>query len=231
MSNISRWKSSSIEEVWLSNYSNGLDRDNKEQRRNSESSSRILFFYDRDGCGTYWINSPEWSVSRLDDPWHLSRTIAELRKRQWLTHKLFREYVPGFEKAHLMDIHPHIARALRISQEPGGFTEYDLPWEAIETDGPKYADSIARVMGHPDKGQAPGGFQVPYRSLIPKNLEGLLVIGKPACRFFHYHGTIAALGQAAGVAAAVGARGQVPLRELPVAQVQAILQEQGAVYE
>ena len=189
----------------------------------------FVFFYDRDGCGTHWVHSNEWANSRLDDPRHLSRTIAELRKRQWLTHKLFRQYVPGFEKAHLMDIQPHIARALKASREAGGFTEHDIPWERIEKDGQVYEDSVVRVMGHPDAGQSPSGFQVPYRSFIPKGLEGLLVTGKPACRFFHYHSTNAALGQAAGVAAAVGAKNGTPLRELSVARVQKELLRQGAV--
>jgi hypothetical protein len=189
----------------------------------------FVFFYDRDGCGTYWVHAQKWAEVRLDDPLTLSRTIAELRKRQWLTHKLFREYVPGFERAHLMDIQPHIARALHVSKEPGDFTEYDIPWEHIQSNGRVYADSIARVMGHPDAGQAAEGFEVPYRSLIPKGLEGLLVTGKPACRFLHYHGTNAALGQAAGVAAAVAAQNNVPLRELAVLKVQRELERQGAV--
>jgi len=189
----------------------------------------LMFFYDRDGCGTYWVHSNEWRYTQLDDPFHLSRTIAEMRKRQWLTHKLFQKYVPGFERAHLMDVHPHIANALLRSFEPGGFTEYDIPKEHIERDGRLYEDSIVRVMGHPDAGQATEGFQVPYRSLIPQGLEGLLVTGKPACRFLHYHGTNAAIGQAAGVAAAVAAKDGVSLRELSVAKVQEELKRQEAV--
>jgi hypothetical protein len=128
-----------------------------------------------------------------------------------------------------MDVHPHIARALMISREPGGFTEHDVPWETIEKGGNVYEDSVARIMGHPDKGQAGNGFQLPYRSLLPKGIEGLLVTGKPACRFIHYHGTCAAVGQAAGVAAAVAVQHGVSLRALPVSQVQAELQRQGAV--
>jgi len=191
--------------------------------------SNFAFFYDRDGCGTYWLRSREHSRPYLDDPLSLSKAIAETRKQQWLTHRLFRAYVPGFAHAHLLDIHPHIARALLRSQEPTGFTEYDILWEHIQGGGDLYEDSIARVMGHPEVGQSPHGFQVPYRSLIPKGLEGLLITGKPACRSFHYHGTNAALGQAAGVAAACAARDGVALRELDVRAVQEELQRQGAV--
>jgi len=189
----------------------------------------FVFQYERDGCGMYWIHSPEWRNTRLDDPLLLSRTLSEMRKRQWLTHKLFREYVPGFEKAHLMDVHPHIARALNMTGEPGGFTEYDVPWEHMQKGGDLYEDSLVHVMGHHDMGESPSGWQLPYRSLIPKGLEGLLVTGKPASRFLHVHGTNSAVGQAAGVAAAVAVQTGVPLRELDVARVQEALKEQGAV--
>ncbi|MFH1007749.1 MAG: FAD-dependent oxidoreductase [Candidatus Latescibacterota bacterium] len=189
----------------------------------------LMFFYDRDACGSYWVHSTEWTPTKLDDPVHLSKTLAEMRKRQWVTHKLFRDYVPGFEQAHLMDVHPHIARALMISREPGGFTDYDLPWEAIEQGGNRYPDAIARIMGHPEKGQAADGFQLPYRCLLPKGLSGLLVTGKPACRFIHYHSTVAAVGQAAGVAGAIAAAEGVLPREVSVPKVQAELNRQGAV--
>lgn len=81
-------------------------RDDPEYRTTGRGDPpALLFFYDRDGCGTYWVHSNERTRTRLDDPLHLSRTIAEMRKRQWLTHKLFREYVPGFEQAPLMDVY------------------------------------------------------------------------------------------------------------------------------
>lgn len=191
---------------------------------------RLRFYCERaDGCGSIGIGALNWKHIRLDDPLELSRMIAEFRKNQWLTHKLFREYVPGFEKAHLMDVQPHIARSLVTSKEPGGFTECDVPWEHIERDDDLHADSIVRVMGHHGVGQATHGWQLPYRSLIPKGLEGLLVTGKPACRFLHIHSTNAAVGQAAGVAAAVAAKEGTPLRQLDVSRVQKELEGQGAV--
>ena len=188
----------------------------------------LMFFYDGDGCGTYWIHSTDYRHTSLDDPLNLSRTLLELRKRQWLTHRLFRDYVPGFECAQLVDVHPHIARALVRSHEPSGFTEFDIPREHIEGGGNIYDDSVARVMGHPDAGQSPTGFQIPLRSLIPRGLEGLLVTGKPACRFLHYHGTNAAVGHAAGVAAAIAVLDSTPVREVEVEKVQRELERQGA---
>jgi hypothetical protein len=190
-----------------------------------------VFFYDHDGCGSYWVHSNTWANASLDDPLQLSMAVAELRKSQWLTHKLFREYVPGFEHAHLVDLHPHIARALHQSWEEGSFTECSIPRRHIEQGDDVSEQSVARIMGHPDSGQAPGGWQLPYRSLIPKGLEGLLVTGKPVCRKIHYHGTTAAVGQAAGAAAAVaaGTAKPMPLRDICVKEVQKELQRQGAV--
>ena len=188
----------------------------------------FTFLYDRDGCGSYWIKVQGWGRTRLDDPLHLSQTIAAHRKSQWLTHKLFREYVPGFERAHLMDVYPHISRSLLRSRETSEFNEYGIPWEHIEKDGALYEDSVARIIGHPGMGQSTDGFQIPYRSLIPRGLGGLLVTGKPACRTVHIHATCAAVGQAAGVAAAIASKDVTPLRELDVAMVQEELQRQGA---
>ena len=188
------------------------------------------FFYDRDGCGTYWVHSPgDLYHSSLDDPLHMSQTLSHYRRQQWLTHKLFRDHVPGFEHAHLMDVYPHVARSVVQSTDPGDMTECHVPWEHMVEDGNVYEDSIARVMGHPDTKKAPQGWQFPYRALVPNALDGLLLTGKPACRKLHYHGTNAAVGHAAGVAAAVAARDDVLPRSVRVPEVQKELARQGAV--
>ena len=189
----------------------------------------LTFFSEQDGCGTYWVHSAPVRVTKFDDVQRFSHAIAYLRKQQWLTHRLFREFVPGFERAHLVDTHPHIARAGFTAADWEGFSEYDIPWAHMEEGGEYYADSVARVMGHPNMGQSARGFQVPLRALIPKGLEHLLIIGKPACRVFHYHGTHAALGQAAAVVAAVAARESADLRGLDVCLAQAELRRQGAI--
>ena len=190
---------------------------------------QFRFYYDRDGCGTYWLNVPEARNTALDDPYRLSEAISLVREQQWLTHKLFRDYVPGFQNAHLMDLHPHVARSLHITREPGGYSELDIEQDHIDTGDDRYDDSIARVMGHPNTDQAPNGFQVPYRSLIPRGLDGVLITGKPACRFFHYNGTMAVLGQAAGTAAALAVKEGRSLRELDVQKVREELENQQAI--
>ena len=193
-------------------------------------SGTTMFFYDRDGCGSYWVHSGEpFGLSDLDDPLDMSQTVSHYRRKQWLTHKLFREYVPGFRNAHLVDVHPHVARALQQSTDPSDMTEVHVPWEHMVEGGNAYADSIARVMGHPDTEKAPQGWQFPYRALLPTAFEGLLLTGKPACRKLHYHGTNAAVGHAAGVAAAIAARDGVTPSDVNVPQVQEELGRQGAI--
>jgi len=190
-----------------------------------------VFYYDQEGRGTYWVRAARWGNCRLDDPLQMSQAILGLRRRQWVTHQMFRRYVPGFEHAHLEDVHPHIARALHISTDPGGFTDYDVTWADIQRGGPERDDLVTRVMGHPNKGQPANGWLLPYAAMLPKGLEGLLVTGKPACRFIHYHGTVGAVGQAAGVAAALAALGKTTPRQLPAAAVRDELRRQGAVVD
>ena len=194
-----------------------------------DDDNTIWFFYEQDGYGSYWVHSSTaLRNTRLDDPLLLSRTIVHFRKKQWLTHRVFRDHVPGFEKARLMDVHPHTARARHQSKEPAGFTESDIPWDHIAK-GESYSDSVARVMGHYDKGASTDGWQFPYRSLIPKSLEGILVTGKPACRWLHLHATHAAVAQAAGVAAALAAKDNLPLRKLDPSDIRSRLEQQGAI--
>ena len=189
----------------------------------------MLFFHESDGKGSYWINAPELYDIDLDDPVAFSEKLLGMRRHQWLTHKFFKNHVPGFANASLGDTHPHIARVLEISKEPGGFTDYDVTWEEMETDSSTRDDLIIRIMGHPERGQSKSGWLLPYAALLPQGLEGLLVTGKPACRFIHYQGTCAAVGQAAGVAAAVAAHQGVPPRKLDPTAVREALRNQGVV--
>ena len=68
-----------------------------------------------------------------------------------------------------------------------------------------------------------------YRSLLPKDVDGLLVTGKSAGPFLHIVTACACTGHAAGVAAGLAATaGQTP-RQLDVDLLQKTLLEQGAV--
>lgn len=107
--------------------------------------------------------------------------------------------------------------------------------------GIEFVDIVARRYGTIDPGglsenknyhgSIKNGHAYPYRCLLPKGLDGLLVAGRCAsmthiaaatCKSM---GNMMAIGQAAGVAAAIAAREDVYPRELDVKKIQSCLRE------
>lgn len=117
--------------------------------------------------------------------------------------------------------------------------EYKLTGEDV-LEGRRFDDSIAmaanpvinyygyrRFLTHE-------GYQIPYRCLVPKKAENLLVVGRCmssdqiAFESWRAMAHVLALGEAAGVAAAVSTQDGVNVRNVDVAKVQRLLVEQGA---
>jgi len=77
-------------------------------------------------------------------------------------------------------------------------------------------------------------FHVPYRALLPKNVENLLVAGRCIGGDKTSHAAVrnmmccAVGGQGAGVAAAISAATDQPLDQLDIAALQTELKRQGA---
>jgi len=88
---------------------------------------------------------------------------------------------------------------------------------------------------HPHKDDAPEPYQIPYRCLLPRGVENLLVAGKPISTTHRAHGstrvpgTSLATGQAAGVAAALAASSGASPRAIDVAVLRQVLERQGAI--
>jgi len=76
---------------------------------------------------------------------------------------------------------------------------------------------------------------IPYRALIPKDVEGLLVAGKAvsgthiANSSYRIQPVMASIGQAAGAAAALAAQKQTDVRSVPVKELQEQLQAAGVI--
>lgn len=189
----------------------------------------VMFFYERDGVGAYWAIDDSLHHTDVSDPDAYTAAIWDVRKQQWLMHRFFAAYVPGFEKAQLLDTYANVSKAYHQTFEPSGFTEYEITEEEIRTGRSKREDVIVRILGHPMSGQAASGWYVPLAALIPKGLEGVLVTGKPACRKIHYIASCALVGQAAGAAAAESVRQDCPLRKTDPEAVRKLLREQGVV--
>jgi hypothetical protein len=87
---------------------------------------------------------------------------------------------------------------------------------------------------HPHKENPPEPYEIPYRCLVPREIDNLLIAGRPISTTHRAHGstrvpgTSLATGHAAGVAAALAAKSGVSPRHLPVNPIQETLIRQNA---
>jgi len=145
---------------------------------------------------------------------------------------LMRENMPGFEKSFIMLSCPQLGTS-------GGrriIGEYFLTWKDMDTNTP-FDDTIA-IFGDNDREDMsllyPKTY-IPYRSLIPRGVDGLLV----ACRAFsadhdfqEYFNLIPhcmCFGQAAGSAAAIAVQDNVDVRNVSYEKLRSVLLKHGAI--
>ncbi len=175
------------------------------------------------------------------DVWDL--TYAEwISRRQMRQIALFlRRYVPGFEKAHVLQSGMHVG--VRETRRIIG--EYRLVEKDVLS-ARKFPDVIARntypIDVHNPQGTGtyfrrlpPGeSYDIPLRCLIPKGVNGLLVAGRCISGSHEAHSSYRvmpvsmAVGQAAGVTAALAAARRRVAREVAVSDIQRELLRQGA---
>lgn len=175
------------------------------------------------------------------DPWNLTRAEAEGMRQVGPCVAFLRDSVPGFAACRLVWT-PH-AIGLRETCHLDG--DYTLTAEDLLA-GRQFEDSVACGAFHldihtPDHGglvtSRPRAYSIPYRCLLPKGLDRLLVAGRAisatheAMSSTRVIPTGMAMGQAAGVVAATTARAGGALRDADLGRVQARLRETGAVIE
>ena len=171
----------------------------------------------------------QWSRSRkqidLLDPLSFSEIEADIRRVHWLTHRLYREYMPGFQNSRFLYSPPHVSSA--FGRCVG--VEYTLTMDDL-VEGTHFDDIVGRVIGHDwDVVSKHRGFEIPYRALLPKEVDGLLVTGKSVTNFVHCGATVACTGHAAGVAAGLAATANQTPREIGIGPLQKALVDQDAV--
>ena len=182
-------------------------------------------------------------VTRLQplDPWALTRAELTAREQVFEILAFLRRHVPGLEQARLVASGAQIG--VRESRRIVG--EYVLTGDDC-AGARKFPDAIARSaypidihqpdgQGNLDRFLPPGEtYDVPYRCLVPRGIDGLLVAGRCISTDHQAHGstrvspTCMAFGQAAGTAAALAVRLGVSPRQVPVDELQALLRRQGA---
>jgi hypothetical protein len=127
--------------------------------------------------------------------------------------------MPGFERCVIVDVAPQLGiRQTRLLEGEYVVTKEDV------TERRHFSDSIARGRD----------YYTPYRALLPRGVKQLLVAGR------HYSATATAqrisreippcmaMGEAAGVAAALARSAGVAVDAVDVGQLQRTLRAQGA---
>jgi len=163
------------------------------------------------------------------DPRDLTRVEIDARKRIFAAIRFYRENLPGFEKAYLVDTAPQMG--VRETRRIMG--EYVLTKEDIMS-GRSFDDTI---MCGSTETRPKVRYEVPYRCLIPRRVENLLVAGRciscthEALESVRVIPPCMAMGQAAGDAAALSIEKKVTPRSLNPKEVQKLLREQNAILE
>jgi hypothetical protein len=169
--------------------------------------------------GVVWCNCPHMTgldATRVED---LTRAEFEGRPRIHALIDFVRANLPGFERSFLIDVAAQTGvRQTRLLEGEYVVTKEDVVKRV------HFPDSVARGRD----------YYTPYRSLLPRGVEQLLVAGR------HYSATptaqkisreippCMAMGEAAGVAAVLALEADALVREVDVARLQKRLRDKGA---
>lgn len=170
-----------------------------------------------------------------------SRAEMEGLRQMQVALDVLRRYVPGFAGSFLHTVLPAVS--VRASRRIIG--EYELTRGDVEG-GARFADAIARGSYPMSVTVRPGvrehlfvrdggDYDIPYRCLVPRDMDGLLVAGRCLAATREAIGSARmgaqcmAYGEAAGTAAALAAERGVAPRAVDVATLRRALKEQKAI--
>ena len=165
-----------------------------------------------------------------------AKAEVELRSRQAKAIELFREFVPGCEKAFIARSSPSLCiRRGRLIE-----CEYDVTLEDVL--GGRHFEDDVLIYGFHDSAprlQIKGGgtYGIPYRALLVAGVANLLVAGMMITSNHDAHmstrNTVSCMaqGQAAGTAAALCAAGERGTRQLAFPALKGALEASGVIFE
>src|SRR6202790_2561842 len=170
-------------------------------------------------------------------------TRGEIDGRRQALHAFnFLRTVPGFEKSYIVDLPPQlgIRETRRVvggymlsGEDVLGCASFD---DSIGVNGWPMESHVAGdvIFKFPPIPQSRGFNELPYRMLVPGGIDNLLVAGR--CASMTHDGQSAArvsgacfaMGEAAGIAAALALGGNTIPRDIAVEKLQQQLKQQGA---
>ncbi len=175
-----------------------------------------------------WVNNwiPGLDCTRVED---LTKLEVEMRKIMRKGFDYLKKNVPTFENSFILDTASQTGT--RGSRRLVG--EYVINGEDFQS-CKKFDDSIAVFprLGPPGAGDVPHVY-IPYRALVSKNIESLLVAGRSfssdqaANNMANLIPHCIAMGQAAGTAAAIAVKQGIKPRNVDYRELQKTLKKQG----
>ena len=219
--------------------------------RVSEAHENGDWTLDRVSIGIFRMpQKDEWCVNTsrimgVDSTDNKSLTMAEIEGRKQADEimRFFRKYVPGCENAKLKSTASHIG--IRESRHIKGeyrLTAEDLLESRVPEDSILLAANSVDVHGRfgPKSNEyitINGDYYgVPYRSLVPVGIDGLLVAGRCLSADSTAAGAVRvmppcmAMGQAAGTAAALSVKNECNVRNVNVEELISVLKENNVYF-
>ena len=196
--------------------------------------------------GMWRVNMTQYDEkANLLDPEDVTKAEMTCRKQIRPLMEFLKDHVPGFENIRLLQS----ANSLGIRESRRIEGEYTLTMDDMAA-GRSFEDAICTVgsavdfhSSSKDDGSYDGAYglcgkkaaQIPYRCLIPKNVNNLLVAGRCLSADQMAHSAVRvmppcfAMGQAAGTAAAMAAETKQSVRDVSIAALQKKLKTGGVV--
>lgn len=178
--------------------------------------------------GFIWGNNMFREFDALD-PENLTYVETEGREAIRRSLQVLRERLPGFERAWLVDTASQVG--VRRSRRLIG--EYVMTEEDVSQEDSRFDDAIGRGNDFRNEKLA---YDIPYRSLLPRDVNGLLVAGRciscthealEPIREIH---VCWVMGEAAGTAAAMALQAGCEPRDVSVPELQGRLREAGVAF-
>jgi hypothetical protein len=201
-----------------------------------------LSLYESPQEGVWRINASRILGADGTNAQDLTRAEIEGRRQVFQILGFLRDYVPGFDRAFLIDTAAQVG--VRETRRIEG--EYTLTAEDLVS-GRNFPDTIAYASypidihdpsgpggGVSTSGETANAYQIPYRCLVPLMMEQLLVAGRCISATHEALGAVRvmppsfAMGQAAGVASAIALLEGVSPRRVPISWLRETLTQQGA---
>lgn len=177
----------------------------------------------------------------ITDIFEMTKAEIELRRQVWKVIEFYRKYMKGFEKIYLQQtftqaggresrriIGEYILKEediLECKNFPDNIAKGSYPIDILIPDGPDIWEKLKN-----------SSYGIPYRCLVPKKIENLLVAGRCISCDYKALGAIRvmaicmATGQAAGVSAYLSSKKKISPRELEIKEIQEILKKQEAIF-